>query len=194
VRGAFQEYISANTENTSKGLVGNSLFWILPVVDFGLRSCCATTLFDVSGWRAWSCLSRAPMLHRISSRWDSIPFRMATCGVSLFARSAFLWSVDANRLWSSNRLCDLRSVSSQKHKCYRGWNRSLVHGLLCVHWTRSVLDRRPAFWPAYAPILRTQKAVKPSRPKQSSSTPRALSTSALSPMRSTTQEARQSFH
>jgi hypothetical protein len=187
VRSAFQEYIVANSKYTSKGLVANGHFWIGPVVDFRLPSCCATTLFDVSGWRTWSCPSRAPILHRSSSRWDSIPFRMATCGVSLFAKSAFPWSVNANRLWSGNLVCNLRSVSSPEHGCYRDWNRSLVHGLLCVHWTRSILDRRMAVRKTYARVhslLRKRKEVRPARPKQSSSTPKALSTSALSTTRS----------
>jgi hypothetical protein len=152
VRGAFQEYIVANSEYTSKGLVANSPFWIGPPVDFRLRSCCATTLFDVSGWRTWSCSTGAPLLHRSSSRSDSIPCRMATYGVSLFAKSPFLWSVDANRLWSSNLVCDLRPVSSPEHECYRGWNHSLVHRLLRVHWTRSVFHRRPAVRTPYARI------------------------------------------
>jgi hypothetical protein len=164
VRSTFQEYIVAKSKYTSKGLVANSPFWIGPVVDFRLRSCCATTLFDVPGWRTWSCPSRAPMLHRRSSRRDSIPFRMATCGVSLFAKSAFPWSVNANRLWSSNLVGDLRSVSSPEHECYRDWNRSPVHGLLCVPWTRSILDRRPAVRTTYARIhrhLRTGKVALP---------------------------------
>jgi hypothetical protein len=183
VRGAFQEYIPANTKNTSKGLVANSPFWIGPVVDFGIRSCCATTLFDVSGWCTWSCLSRAPMLHRSGSGWDSVPFRMATCGVSLFAKSAFPWSVNANHLWSSNLVCDVRSVSSPGHECHRDWNRSLVHGLLCVHWTRSILDRRPAVRSTNARVhrpLRTGEVARTAWPKASSSTPKAIFTSTFS--------------
>ncbi len=112
---------------------------------------------------------------------------MATCGVSLFAKSAFPWSVNADRLWSSGLVCVLRPVSSPEHECYRDRDRSPLHGLLCVSWTRSILDRRPAVRTTYARIhrlFRTRKVVRPTRPKQSSSTPRALSTSASSSMRS----------
>jgi hypothetical protein len=68
VRGAFQEYILANTENTSKGLGRNSPFGIGPTVVFRLRSSCATTLFDVSGRYTRSRSAGAPMLHRSGSR------------------------------------------------------------------------------------------------------------------------------
>jgi hypothetical protein len=166
VRGAFQEYIVANSEYTSKGLVANSPFGIGPVMDFCLRSCCATTLFDVSGWRTWSRSARAPMLHRIRSGWDSIPVWVATCGVSLSAQSPLAGFIDASRLWSSRPVFVLRPISSPEHECYRGGNRSLVHGLLCLHWTRSVLDRRPGVRTTYARIhrhLRTRRVVRPAR-------------------------------
>jgi hypothetical protein len=165
-RSAFQEYILANTENTSKGLAGNGPFGIGPVRDFCLRLCCAATLFNVSGWRTWSRSSRAPVLHRSGSRWDGIPFRMATCSVSMFAKPAFPWSVNADRLWSSGLVRDLRPVSNPEHQCHRGWNCALVHGLLCVHWTRRLLDRRPAVRATYARIHRllgTQKVARSAR-------------------------------
>jgi hypothetical protein len=167
-RDAFQEYISTNTQNSSKGLVGNSPVGIGPVVNFRLRSYGATTLFDVSGWHTWSRTARAPMLHRCGSLLDSIPFRMATCGVSLFVKSAFPWSVNADCLWSSGLVCVLRPVSSPSHECYRDRDRPPVHSLLCMHWTRSILDRRPAFRTTNARIhrlLRTQKVVKPTGAK-----------------------------
>jgi hypothetical protein len=184
VRDAFQEYISSNAENTSKGLVGNSPFWIGPVMDFRLRSCCATTLFNVCRRRTWSRSARAPMLHCCGSRRDSISVRVATCGVSLSAQSPLAGFIDASRLWSRGPVCVLQLVSSPEHECYRDRDRSPVHGLLCLPWTRSILDRRPAVRTTYARIhrlLRTRKVVRPVRPKQTSSTPRALSTSALSP-------------
>ena len=160
VRSASQGYIPANAQNTSKGPVGNSPFGIGPAEEFCLRLCCATTLFDVSRWRTRSRTARAPMLHRCGSRRDRILFRMATCGISLFAESAFPWSVDADRLWSSGLICVLRPVSSPKHERYRDRDCSPVHGLLCLPWTRSILDRRPAVWTTYARIhrlLRTRK-------------------------------------
>ena len=160
VRGAFQEYILTNTQKASKGLLGNSPFGIGPVKDFCLRLCCATTLFNVSGWRTWSRSARAPMLHRSGPRGDSLPFRVAACGVSLLAMSAFAWSVNAGRLWRSGLVCVLRPVSSSEHECYRDRDRSPVHGLLCLPWTRSILDRRPAVRTTYARIhrlLRTRK-------------------------------------
>jgi hypothetical protein len=166
MRGAFQEYILANTENTSKGLVGNSPFWIRPVKDFCLRSCCAATLFNVSCWRTRSRSAGAPMLHRSGSRRDCIPLRMATRGVSLFAESALPWSVNANRLWSSGLVCALRPVSSPQHECHRDRDSSPVHGLLCVPWAGSILDRRPAVRTTYARVhrlLRNRKVVMPAR-------------------------------
>lgn len=180
VRGAFQEYIVANSKCTSKGLVANSSFWIGPVVDFRLSSCCATTLFNVSRWRTWSSAACPPMLHRSGSRWDSIPCRMATCGVSLFVKSAFPWSANANCLWSSALVCILRPVSCSEYQCDRGRDRSPVHGLLRVHWTRSILYRFPAVRTTYARIhrlLRTRKLARPARPKQSGPPPMLLSTS-----------------
>jgi hypothetical protein len=152
VRGAHQEYIVANAKNTPKGLVSNSHFGVGTAMGFCLRSSCATTLFDVSDWRAWGRSARAPMLHRSGSRWDSVPFRMATRGVSLFDGSAFAWSVNAGRLWSSGPSCVLRPVSGPELECYRDRYRSPVHGLLCVPWTRSILDRRLAVRKTYARI------------------------------------------
>ena len=174
VRSASQGYILANAQNTSKGPVGNSPFGIGPAEEFCLRLCCATTLFDVSRWRTRSRTARAPMLHRCGARRDRILFRMATCGISLFTESAFPWSVDADRLWSSGLICVLRPVSSPKHERYRDRDCSPVHGLLCLPWTRSILDRRPAVWTTYARIhrlLRTRKVAGRARPKQSSSAP-----------------------
>jgi hypothetical protein len=138
----------------SKGLVGNSPFWIGPVMNLCLRSSCAATLFHVSRWRTWSRSACAPMLHRCGSHRCGIPVWVATCGVSLFAESAFLWSVNAGCLWSSRLGCALQPGSNPEHERNRDRDRSPVHGLLRVHWTRSILDRRPALRTTYARIHR----------------------------------------
>jgi hypothetical protein len=54
------------------------------------------------------------------------------------------WSANADRLWSGGLVYVPRLVSSPEHECYRDRDRPPVYGLLCVPWTRNILDRRLA--------------------------------------------------